>query len=115
MPIPFLILIRPFRVSPLLLPIPFRTSSVSAFKGRLNKTRETRMGFFVDRSTEPYASPAGFLAGEATRGEQQGQLLFFSLPLNIARSAEEALCHCKLSTVERTRRLKRLQGWQQRR
>jgi len=35
----------------------------------VEKTRETRMGFFVHRSAEPYASPVGFLAGEATQGE----------------------------------------------
>ena len=28
-------------------------SSIDVFKGRLNKTRETRMGFFMDWSTEP--------------------------------------------------------------
>ena len=28
-------------------------SSISAFKGWMNKTRETRMGFFMDWSAEP--------------------------------------------------------------
>jgi len=41
-------------------------SSDNAFKGWLNKTRETRMGFFMD-------SPVGFLAGEATQGLLQGE------------------------------------------
>jgi len=39
-------------------------SSINAFEGWLNKTRETRMGFFMDWSAEPQASPVGFMAGD---------------------------------------------------
>jgi len=49
-------------------------SSINAFKGWLDKIRETRMGFFMDWSAEPQASPVGFPAGEATQGELQGEL-----------------------------------------
>jgi len=31
------------------------------------------MGFFMDWSAEPWASPVGFLTGEATQGEWQGE------------------------------------------
>ena len=31
------------------------------------------MGFFMDWSAEPEASPVGFLAGEATQGLLQGE------------------------------------------
>jgi len=44
-------------------------SSISAFKVCLNEIRETRMGFFMDWSAEPYASLVSFLTGEATQGE----------------------------------------------
>ena len=36
-------------------------TSINAFKGSLSKIRETRMGFFMDWSAEPWASLVGFL------------------------------------------------------
>ena len=44
-------------------------TSINAFKGSLSKMRETRLGFFMDWSAEPWASLVGFLTGEATQGE----------------------------------------------
>ena len=48
-------------------------TSINAFKSSFSKIRETRMGFFMDWSAEPWASMVGFLTGEATQGEWQGE------------------------------------------